>query len=111
MAENFDRAWETKKIVLDDAVGIAAGDYDPSTSGHEGPVGSRFYRSNGNEYVKTGAGDTEWDLQLAGVGYVGGFIPFWRANGASDPIPLDVSGAIPFWRANGDYEPISVVGV
>ena len=62
MAENFDRAWETDKIVLNEQVGFAAGDYDPIVTGHAGPEGSRYYRTTGDVYVKTGAGDTDWLL-------------------------------------------------
>jgi len=94
-------------------VGIFAGIGNPWDEVIGAPVGSSFFKTSGDKYRKTGAGDTmlDWTLGLdpnAGTGGGNQCIPFFLASGVMDNIPLS-SGEIPFFLANGSYNSIPII--
>jgi len=56
---NINDVLRVEGLSLDDITGIFGGDNDPRL-GEAAPIGSLFLRSTGDSYIKSGAGDTEW---------------------------------------------------
>lgn len=114
MVDTFQRAWETKKIMLADGlIGFAAGDYDPSVLGHGGPLSSRFYHSDGTVYIKTGPTDTEWEVDVCGSVTTpnAGKFPFYTSDLDAEYLPLLLSGAarqLIFFKADGTQENVTL---
>ncbi len=51
-------------------IGLYGGSVDPISSGHDGPLGSVYFRQNGTNFTKTGASLFDWILN-GGTGDIG----------------------------------------
>ena len=92
MGQLLDRAMEHDGLVMNETVLLFAGSSTPEVDEPDAPVGSVYFRSNGDRYVRTantGSGVAEdWELEP----FVAGGGPtvqldweFDAATGASDP--------------------------
>lgn len=75
MSNKFSDAQEVSALSLDNKVGLFAGDGTPDLEVLGAPIGSKYFRTNGERYDKTGLGDLliDWTLDsgsgaVAGVG-------------------------------------------
>jgi hypothetical protein len=71
MAIDYIDGFETEVLSVDDKIGLFAGDIAPDeTVVVNAPIGSRYYRTNNEVWLKTGAGDTavNWTLDSGGTG-------------------------------------------
>lgn len=65
MSRSFGQADEVEALSLDNKVGLFAGDAAPWDEViTNAPIGSRYFRTNGDSYKKTGSGDTSGDWEL-----------------------------------------------
>lgn len=63
----MSKTFATVRAQLNDVL-LLSGSSDPTSgAGVVAPVGSKYWRTNGTEYTKTGAGDTAWTAIPAGV--------------------------------------------
>jgi hypothetical protein len=76
---NVDRATEFPDGITfggpsgeQDLTGVFTGTADPSINNEIAPVGSLYLRSNGETWLKTGAGNSEWTLVANSTGIGGG---------------------------------------
>ncbi len=67
MGDLTDKAFETDAIVLNETVGVYAGSSTPEVDAPDAPIGSRYFQSGGNWFVRaadTGSGvAADWTLQ------------------------------------------------
>lgn len=95
---------------------IGNGTADPSSAGYAASLGSLYLRDNGQAWIKTGAGDTDWTRLTTGAAqaaYVGAVDPGAVGAGA---IWMDTSGeAIVFRQRDltdvAWTDPVTFVGV
>ena len=100
MAIDFQQAHEADAFSLNDVVGLFAGVGLPWNEVTGAYRGSRYFRSNGEVYKKTGAGNLSKDWQLDTGQTIQLCFPFWLSNGATANIPM-VSGQLSFTFADG----------
>lgn len=100
MAIDFTEAHEADAFSLNDIVGLFAGVGFPWDEVTGAPIGSRYFRSNGETYKKVGGGNLSTDWQLDVGQTIQLCFPFWLSDGSSSNIPM-VSGQLPFTLADG----------
>ena len=59
---NEGRAFGVSGITFNDESFLFGGNFDPSVSGYQAPIGAHFFRDTGQQYTKDGALDTDWVL-------------------------------------------------
>ncbi len=108
-----DDAFEVEALLLGESgsILIFGGTDEPQNVEPNAPVGSVYFRANGEIFRKLSVGNmfTNWEINDSGSGSgLNGYIPFFNANGTTDNIAL-TSGQIPFFNANGSQDNIGLV--
>ncbi len=111
----LDDAFEAEAFLLRIEEGaeilIFGGTDEPQNVEPDAPIGSVYFRANGEIYRKKTVGTFlgNWEENDPGSSTgLSGFIPFFNANGTQDNIQL-VAGQIPFFNADGSPDNIGLV--
>jgi hypothetical protein len=83
---NFDRAFTTKGISLQDEVGIFGGEEDPTTTDPGVPKGSFFLRTDGTVWVKVGDTVDSWVVMPTTAQYMLSVLFGQNIHGESTPV-------------------------
>ncbi len=109
-----DDAFQTEALLLQIEDGaeilIFGGSDEPQNVEPNAPVGSVYFRINGQIFTKKTAGVqfTNWQENEPGSTGVSGDIPFFNADGSQDNIQL-FGGFLQFFNADGSQDDIGVV--
>lgn len=56
------RAFESEAFIINDILALVAGNFNPSREGQPSPIGSIYFRTNGQIWQKFGNEPTDWNV-------------------------------------------------